>query len=470
MGDLARSSNPLYFSVPKNNYRKYQKQVKIATRAVPASKMKSSIRIWMLCLFFIMSFSSVKYVPGMLIVQDVFTGCVLLFLVIVYPFLILTKKHKVSRLELYGLLIIAIEPVVSAYASHTEFDQPYIYGLLAQREIILVGCSIIFLYLYRRRGAILLDAERALIWLAWFSLVVSTMANLFVDSSQLSEQAGFSTGGTDQEGGRILLETAFIIFGFFYYAFLGLGNKKAKSNKVHLSLFFLSYLVFFQGGRTTLLAVIISYLYIFLGSKSLTYRVTYLSKLVALAFVISVLLYVVPLESVTRLLVKFQDAITVVVTGQESNDYSANARIFELKKAYPYIEKNLLFGSGFISQQWNGGFKSVFDYFHPSDIGLVGVVFEFGLLGLILFSGQIYFIRKYWGQLPLNMDNHSKISNALKGFLLYFLLNSVTSGRYVFLVEQSFLCIALLYCISSERKQSQILKQGRLMVPSSCHP
>lgn len=416
---------------------------------------RNNISTVILFIFFILSFSAIKYLPGMLIIQDIFTGIVLLFLVLFYPYLLLTKRYTVSKFEIYGLFIICLEPSISAYMAQEVFGQPYWYGFLAQREIILIACAYIFIYLHRQRASILEDAERALLWVAWFSLIASTLANLLVDNSQLTEQAGFSTGGSDRDNAKIILENAFIIFGFYYYAFMGIGIQFRQSGSKYYSLLFLGYLVFFHGGRAALLAVTMSYLFFYLGRKSISDRIIFFIKLFAAAIVFGIFLYVFPLESIDQLEGKFEDAISVVLTGQESNDYSANARLLEIQIAAPYVENNLLFGNGFISNQWHEGFKEVIGYFHPSDIGLLGVIFEFGMFGLILFTGQIYFLLKYSRQLPFDFGRFGKLSNAIKGFMLYLVLNSVTTGRYVFFVEQSFLCIAILFCISLTQAKGQ---------------
>lgn len=403
------------------------------------------VRTGTLCLFLLLSFSTVKYLPGMLAVQDVFTALVFLFLVLIYPCLILARK-RIGRLESYGLLLLAVIPVVSAYMADVQFGQPYWYGFLAQRELVLIGCSLIFIQLYRRRVVSLEDVERALLWLAWLSLIGAALANLLLDAKQIGDQAGFSTAGTDGDSAKLLLDTTFIIYGFFHYAFIGFGASGTERYKAYFSLLFLAYLVFISAGRSALIAVLASYLFFSIKWRAPQTAVVYLSKMTAAIIVAGVFLYFFPSEDLLRLGGKFGDAIQVVMSGQEGNDVSANARILEAGIAKPYVEKNWFLGNGFISNQWHGGFSGVVGYFHPSDIGLLGVIYEYGVLGLALFSAQLYFIWKYARHLPVKTAQSQRLANTIKCFLLYFLLNSITTGRYVFLVEQSFFCIALLYC------------------------
>lgn len=425
---------------------------------LPIRHSKSKIRTGLLCLFFMLSFSSIKFFPGMLVVQDVFTGLVLLFLVLIYPHLLLTKKIRIGWLEFYSLLILIVAPNVSAYMAYIEFGQPYWYGLLAQRKLILIGSSLMFIYLHKRLVFSLEDVERALLWLAWFSLIASTLANLLLDASQLGNQAGFSSAGMDGEGAKLILETAFIIYGFFYYAFTSFGLNGGEKHHVYFSLLFLAYLVFVAGGRSALVAAIASYLFFLFKWKNPDATIVSSVKIAALLIVLAIFFYVFPSDSLKNLETKFEDAIQVVLSGQEGNDVSANVRILEMYLAAPYIDKNWLLGSGAISNQWEGGFSELIGYFHPSDIGLYGVVFQYGLLGLLFFSAQLYFILKYSRQLSVNSGQYRKLTNAMKGFLLYFVLNSIATGRYVFLVEQSIFCISILYCATQVVKQRFVLR------------
>lgn len=421
-------------------------------------KHGSVIRTGALCLFLLLSFSSIKYLPGMLIVQDVFTALIFLFWVLICLYQALAMRISAGRLELYGLLILISVPIVSAYTTYIEFGQPYWYGFLAQRELVLIGCSVIFLHLYRRRVLSLEDVERALLWLAWLSLIGNTLANLFIDASQLGDQAGFSSAGLDGESGQLKLEKAFIIFGFFYYAFVNFGSRGEKKHHIYFSLLFLAYLVFVSSGRSDLVAMLVSYLFFSIKWRTPQAITVFLFKITAAIILMGVFFYIFPSASLLRLEEKFGDAIQAAVTGQEGNDVSANARILEVGMAAPYIEKNWFLGNGFISNQWQGGFAGVIGYFHPSDIGLLGVVYEYGVLGLMIFSVQLYFIWKYAQQLPVMVGQYHRFTNAIKGFLLYFVLNSITTGRYVFLVEQSFFCIVLLYCATQIPRQYLITK------------
>lgn len=412
-----------------------------------AQKPKHYFHTLLLCLYILLSCSTIKYLPGMLLIQDIYTGLILLFLSLILPWLILTKQHRLSRLEVYGLLVVAVIPIVNVYMSNVEFGQPIFYGALANRGLALIGCSILLVVLVNKKLVTLFDIEKSLLWLAWLSLISFTLANIFVDPNQLDDQAGFSSEGTG-EGGKLIFDTSFIVYGFFYYAFVKYGSTAAKKNHVYYALPFLAYLLFISGGRMTFVAVVLTYTILVTKWRSLSESVFSWTKMIVLVTPLIILLTLFPPKSLIDFETRMLQAVDVVLTGKEGEDYSANARIYEINLALPYIEKNTFLGNGYISNQWRDGFKGVVGYFHPTDIGFYGVLYIYGVFGLLLFSGQIFFLLKYGQQIPVHAGPFSRLSNSVKAFMLFILVTSLSMGRYVFLVEQSFLFISILYCIS----------------------
>jgi hypothetical protein len=83
-----------------------------------------------------------------------------------------------------------------------------------------------------------------------------------------------------------------------------------------------------------------------------------------------------------------------VLTGEMSNDNSSNARIWTSLTVLNYFEHNdlsIYFGTGRLSHQWNNGYERLFGYFYPEDIGLLGGLFLYGILGLFLLIIIPYF-------------------------------------------------------------------------------
>lgn len=415
---------------------------------------KHKINIFILSVFFLLSFSFFKYVPVFgLIITDIWIGLVIVFLLTTYLFNVLFRNATFSSLEAYGLILMIVIPIIASYASQVEFNQPYIYGVLVHRSLALNGCMMIFLYFYRKGSFTLDHAERALIILVWFNLIINSILYVFVDASKLDEMAGFaSTGlGDTHEGAKLTLNPTFVIFGFFYYAF---KCTRYYSHNILLKIFFiLFYLIYFYGGRSALLSILIVYFFLLSRWLSFSRKIIFSTLLMGGFFILGLLAYFFALDTFVILLNKFMDAIHVVMTGSEGADVSANARIHEVDIAIPLINKNLLIGNGLISNQWGDGYKGIFGYFYPSDIGLIGVVYAYGIIGFMLFLWQFTFALRYAYKIPNYSFKYSDFGNALKGFLLYIFISSIFTGKFVFSVEQSLLVIAILYCVSKEKSK-----------------
>jgi hypothetical protein len=414
----------------------------------PVRFLKSKFRTTVLVLFFLFSFSLLKYLPGMYVTSEIWFVTVFIFLVMIYLPARLMRRFECSSLELYGVFLLLYMPLVSAFMANGVFGQPWTYGILAQRSSVLVGCMMMFLHFYRMKSFSLKDVESALLWLAWLNLLFCSVGLLTLDPNQFSDMPGF-VGGDGIGGKKLTFPVTFIVFGFFYYAFSGYWRKNLLN--LFLSLLFFSYLVLGSGGRMLLVAVVCSYLFFIGRWISMGRLLFYLSNMVLLAVLVTIFYYIIGFQKFDSLYfdslyLKFNAAVSVVVTGDEGEDSSANARISESNIALTYVKKYWLPGTGLISNQWHGGYKALLGYFHPSDIGLLGIIFLYGVLGLVVFAYQFHFALRYSKLLPRNGGHQGKLVSAVKGFLLYYAISSFTTSAFAVSAEHGLIFITILYC------------------------
>ena len=412
---------------------------------ISAGIPKSWVRTLFLMLFFVFSFRTFQYFPGGLVIKDMWIVIVFLFLSSTYFMDKLRHGFRVTFLELYIILLILLVPLIAAITANQVFGQPLLYGILAQRNLILAGAVMLLLHFIRRGFFSLRDAERALVWLAWTCLVLFTLVSLTMDPHDFTEFGPGLVGGHAAEA-RFKFNTVFIVFGFFYYIFLGFWKKKAMPS--FIALLFLLYIVFGEGGRSLLLAIGASYLYFIWRWSSLTKLLIWVPNFFVITLILISILFVVEQDYISHLGNKFMDAFSVVITGEKTSDASANSRIVESLTAWPYIKENWLMGNGDLSNKWQGGYDARFGYFHPTDIGILGVLFLYGLLGLLLFSVQFIFAFRYAKRLPRYGGEHFAFISAIKGFLVYYAIHSLVTGLFVHNVEIGLLFIAILYIAS----------------------
>jgi len=327
----------------------------------------------------------------------------------------------------------------SATAARLEFGQPLHFGALAQLDMALAFAGL-FLYLALRRGRVTLaEIERVFLLLAWSSAVIYLVLGQVLDPRKYIDMHSFVSYSEIRGGYLFNFNVFFIIFGTVYYFIKSLH--RVHPTNILAALFFLSYLVLIHKGRSILLALAVAlvFMVLFLVGRKQRLRLLFWLLPIAALVILSVIFFGGNLvESYSRL---FASAFTVL-GGAAGNDVSANARLLEIASAANYIEKNPITGSGELSHQWNGGFRGALGYFYPSDIGLVGVVFIYGVLGAALLHAPYLWILRY--AQAVRFEPSHAFPFAIKIFSLFFFLNSLVTGITAFYPGIVFILLAIL--------------------------
>ncbi|MFM9986433.1 MAG: O-antigen ligase family protein [Flavobacteriales bacterium] len=333
-------------------------------------------------------------------------------------------------------------PISASWAAYSEFGQPFFHGLVHQRDFYLI-LSGFYLFYQLRTGRITLPLlEKAFVSLSWFCLIV------FLACSQLINPAAYLetdfVGYNELKGGYIFRFTVtFISFGFLYYFIAYFRNKK-WTNMVYALLFF-SYLVFFRQDRTIILVVAFTAA-VFFFMEVFRQNILKYSMLVLLVGGAITLLLV---GSKTDYFKKF-DTMFAIVQGEQTDEASSNVRLKEMAIAWPLIQKNPILGNGELSNQWHGGYEGRFGYFFPSDIGIVGVIYVAGFLGLLLLNLQFVYglviLRK------VKEKRYDLFFIVCKYFLMCLFLDSLTAGQTIFYAANSVLVITILFAFNRLEK------------------
>ncbi len=240
---------------------------------------------------------------------------------------------------------------------------------------------------------------------------------------------------------NFLLQPYFILFAVIYYVILGMRTLQTK--------YYLFAAILFPAalgptGRGLIICTAASLLIALYRLRGLRRTVTTAAKFACVAGVLVAALYFIFPAVFSARLSGFSNAFTVLLTGSPtSEDMSANARILETVTALPYIQEHPLLGNGVISAQWQGGIDEVLGhYFHADDIGVFGILFSYGILGLILYLIQYRFAWLATKNLPDSF--HAPLLDATKAFILYTALYSVETGMFVWSPEVTLFFVALL--------------------------
>lgn len=358
--------------------------------------------------------------------QAGFLGVILLFLLF-YISSNIVKKKPFNRTVLYFLLLIVFMPLYSAFRSHVEFGQPYFYGLASQRGWLLLGVGVWFYYMLATKKIAMPTVESSFLLLAWGSLILFSIFVLTFDPSQLTGEENLVHMTTDR-GLRFKFQTFFITFGSLYY-FIKYSEKKRLLDLLIL-LAFLTYVVFVIQGRTYMIFLAMIFLLYYYNNYSLSKFMMNIIKTIVLLFVVILLIQAIIPEYLENMGDLFWQMFSVLA-GEKSNDSSANARIWESLIVTNYFDEHPLsiwFGTGRVSHQWNEGYESIFGYFYPEDIGVLGGLFLYGVFGMVLLL-IIPLI------LELKEIKKAKVTKdifivAIKYMLILSILHSVQGGLY----------------------------------------
>jgi len=387
-----------------------------------------------------------------------------LFVIIVYPFWKLRSGLRVSRFELYLLLLITSSISVAAWQAQTVFGQPLAYGLLSQRALVLIAGWLILADLLRAGIIQPEDIEASLLFLAWSTFLLFTAIRLLLSPMDFLEYGeGLVTQPAIGIEPSFKLQEFFILFGAFYYAVRGIRSGRAR--------YYLAALILFPAalggsGRGIAISAIIVFVFTLLKLRGLLRGIVALAKFAFLTGMLFAASYALFPLLISARLSGFMDAFAAVVPGTVSQDVSANARILETLTSIPYIVAHPLIGNGIVSNQWDGGSQAaVGAYFFVADIGVAGILFSFGVFGLLLYMWQY---RVAWIASKRVSDSaHGPLLDATKAFLLYSAIYSVESGICVWNADATLFFVALIYGLSirQTRADTTYAKTGGACVP-----
>ncbi len=387
--------------------------------------------------------------------QAVFLGLIFVFLAL-YIAASLFNKRRLNTIVWYFLVLIAVIPFYSAYRASVEFGQPFVYGFLSERGWLIVGVGIWFYNILIKEKITLDTVESSFVIMAWASLLFFSLFILTYDPNQL--QGAYSESKmvnvTQDRGLRFKFQLYFITFGSIYYLVKYAVHRNFKD--VILLLAFLAYVIFVVQGRTYMIFLGITFLLYFWFNFPLDKLIPVMIKLMFFVFLSVLLMLALMPDYVERMSYLFVQMFDVL-QGKESLDTSANARIFQSEIVYSYFERNplsIFLGTGSISNQWNHGYESIFGYFYPSDIGLLGGVFVYGMIGMVfIFLIPMIICIKTIRLLP---EENKVFIIALKYLLIYTVIKSIQGSFYFGVTGYTIpLFILLAYIALRERSNAR---------------
>jgi hypothetical protein len=285
------------------------------------------------------------------------------------------------------MLVVIVVNFFAAYQSHLVFKQPYYFGIMAQRSVILSLSGLFVISLLERGFITLNQVEKSFVGISIVLLAVFYFFFVFVNPVKFVEME-FVTYSPIR-GYRYRFQFGIVIMLLFYSLFK-ISTEK-KSRYYIIVGFIIFYLIYFLQSRTTLVVVAITLLIYFLKNFSLKEKIRDAFVWIPIALTGVTILFTLGYTSLfNRYHILYQNVLSIFL-GESTDEASSAVRFMEVNTALDYINKNPLLGNGFISNQWNGGWHEILGYFYPVDIGILGNIFVFGIIGTLLLYLPYYF-------------------------------------------------------------------------------
>lgn len=352
-----------------------------------------------------------------------------LFLTVLFGLLFLkflvikVDRNSISKKILLYLLLLCLPPFIAAYKAYVIFNQNYIDGFLANSKYynFLVFFYVYYLFKYKKNALVML--KNSMLFLGWVFLIAYYSVRITMPDYRIIFDS-FDGYTTYDFGVSTLGSILFIGIAFYYLA----KYTHFKKTKYLLGfLFFLGYDVIFTNARIAIFSVFIALAVYFFKEFKTTLRIKFIFSAFSFLIILVTIASLVPpvQEFLTNKIELFTEA-KKVLSGAEGDDMSANARLWQIETASRYIDHSIL-GAGTLKSSTKNLYLT--DYFYPEDIGLIGIVFSYGLVGLLLLSYQIKLFYTYFKN---NFIKQEIVIKSILYFLLSIYIKSIFTGQFVY--------------------------------------
>lgn len=372
-------------------------------------------------------FTNSPLAPYITNIEKIYTPIVLLFVTIY----VTDKLIKIKRLEILDMVVLSMSfgiPLYSALMAKIFWGQPIIHGITTQKFwLIGLGCLVIYYFLINNYIT-LIHLHRTMLGIAWVSLFLYLAAEVLFDASKYRDST-FVYCNPAKGGCGFKFNTFFLAYAMLFYYLKAIREHK-HIWLVAGALFFAYFLFFFQKRGVIIITGLTFFLILILNTKPKQF-VQYIS-IFFLSFVLMLgSVFVISQSKFYNLIGQYGNFMDIVM-GEETGEGSADSRLRELATMADFSSRNQLvwiLGNGKWSDNWESN-PALVEKFYPSDLGLLGSLFVYGIIGLLLVHIQFIFAIKW---LRKNENTYYPTLYAhLKYFLLYFYLRSIFSGAIVF--------------------------------------
>jgi len=341
-------------------------------------------------LFFASAFSIFGRLPNRIFVDVSSLG--FLFILLVHYGFECYKSVRIKKVRNITLIMLPflIMPIISAIQASKVFGQPIVFGLIAQRQLTMVLCAHFVATALSDSWLSKEKFEKYFIGSLHIMLFVFLVFYMFVDPARFID-TDFVTLSLNK-GYRYEFPDS-CIYGLFLYGLFKIWITKEKGwlLSVLLSAF---YILVYLMDRTQLIAIAGTIgVYVLLNFSFPRIIRTAIVAGVGGVIAFGALGLLAP-EFLTKNINLYVTAVETL-TGEKVAESSTNVRFMESKIALDGFIKHPIMGVGFLSTKWNDGFRSLNKHFYPVDVGILGNLFVYGIIGTLVFYIPFFITWKY---------------------------------------------------------------------------
>ncbi len=270
--------------------------------------------------------------------------------------------HSVWLIFFFTLLL-----ALATFSSHAVFGQPYISGIIGEVKLTAIFFFFFGLSVLNVAKPNLKEVEAMFVVLGLVCLVGFTMAFILINPQSVYTQ-GSNLVLKDSKGYRFKFQDVFVVIYLFYSIRRFLKGKK-KISMFFTILFILFYEFFYEQERTELACI---------GLVIIWHIVLRAPDIIRVIFICGVAIILVAI-------IANPDYFSLLISSVNTSSLDNRAHTFGIADRGVFSSLyHFIFGLGNLNPLWQGGFSRLYGPdFYLSDIGWIGLIYEFGLIGAI---------------------------------------------------------------------------------------
>lgn len=305
--------------------------------------------------------------------------------------------------------------------------QSLVSGFVANFRLYNIGALALICYWLVKYKISMQHLVKGLITAGWINLSIIILIYVtdftFTSASELTGEIHYTHAGILK---KTLIDLVAIIYLVFYF-----HNNKYKY--LILAIFFFSVHHLYDLQRFALLMQIFIIFIAFMKTHNFRAKKSFLIP--ALIIIFSCTIFLFNSQPGQNTINRFSQSFMIFSDDSKITDTSTQARILEAVIALEHFNKSPYFGNGLYRESEK---EAIFgdDYFYLSDIGLFGVLYTFGILGLLVIIFQYKFLYKSMDYINLNIWSGVGVLS-----MLYLLLNTLLTGKSILSFSFFLFCV-----------------------------